>query len=115
MKRKGWTADSLIVGEKITVFGSPARREDNVCLLKTLTLEDGTEIARNGEFVRGGQATEAVEETAEQTERPLRLANGQPNLQGPWVTKSFGRNGEGSSARWAPTAAGMATRWWLTP
>ena len=47
MKRRGWTADSLVPGQAITVNGAPARREDHVCYTNFMVLEDGTRIDRN--------------------------------------------------------------------
>lgn len=109
LKRYGWTKDMFAVGQEFTVKGTPARREDNVCFMKTMTLADGTEITRNGNLPTG--AGDAVTDTAaaESVERPKVLANGQPNLQGPWVTLSFGRNAKaGIRARFEASDAGKA-------
>ena len=47
MKRRGWTADSLVPGQAIMVNGAPGRREDRVCYTNFMMLEDGTRIDRN--------------------------------------------------------------------
>ena len=89
LRRLGWTADSLTPGQSITVNGAPARREDRVCYVNFLTLDDGTRIARNGPpGTAGGVAPTAGEPPAES--RPAYLANGQPNLGGPWVSVGMG-------------------------
>ena len=38
----------------------------------------------------------------------MRIIRRRPNLQGPWISKSFGRNGEGIRARFTATGAGDA-------
>ena len=60
LKRLGWTADSLVSGQPITVNGAPARREDNVCFVNFMLLEDGTRIARNGPPGGDGPASPAT-------------------------------------------------------
>lgn len=103
LRRQGWSSEVLPAGELITLTGNPARREDNVCYLNTLTLSNGQVVRRSGSFTDGNTTTAA--ESADQ--RPLVLPNGQPNLQGPWVTKSFGRRGyEGERPRYQASAAG---------
>ncbi len=107
LARFGWSADMFTVGQRITVNGAPARREDNVCFLNALTLDDGTVITRaRGLSEAGPVATKA--EPSQRAERPAYLENGQPNLEGAWVSKSFGRNGEGIRARYTATDAGIA-------
>lgn len=107
LKRKGWTTDLLAPGETITVAGNPARREDNVCFLNTLTLANGQEVGRGGSFVDlPTDGYQAAEKTSTEG-RPAVLANGQPNIQGPWITLSFGRNAkEGIKPTYVSTAAG---------
>ena len=129
MRRRGWTDDSLVPGQAITMTGSPARREEHVCHTSFIEFEDGTRIARNGpppEF----EAAAAVEETPVVTEWTAYLANGQPNLGGPWIRQGMGGMGGppagmgappggagpgaapggmgGGGGRPAPTAAGLA-------
>jgi hypothetical protein len=107
LARTGWTADVLTAGQKVTINGAPARREDNVCFLNSLTLEDGTVITRQHGFAEPGQsADEPV--TAPKSARPTYLDNGQPNLQGPWVSMSFGRGSERIRAEYTATDAGVA-------
>ena len=102
LRRFGWSADMFTAGQRITVNGAPARREDNVCFLNSLTLDDGTVITRRGNLTQAP----ANPESSPKTERAAYLDNGQPNLQGPWVSMSFGRNSEGIRARFTATDAG---------
>ena len=36
------------------------------------------------------------------------MENGQPNISGPWITLSFGRNGQGFQPNWVASEAGIA-------
>lgn len=105
LKRSGWSRDMFTEGQQLTVIGNPARREDNVCFLRTLELADGSEIARYGDLSNKAATEEPA--TAPAVERPKVLANGQPNLTGPWVTLSFGRGDvEGIRPQYEASAAG---------
>jgi hypothetical protein len=44
LARMGWSADTLQVGEKLTIRGAPGRNEANVCLVSSIVRADGTEI-----------------------------------------------------------------------
>jgi hypothetical protein len=105
LRRFGWSADMFSAGQQITVKGAPARREDNVCFLNSLTLDDGTVITRRGNLTKATQVRTNPESTPK-PERPTYLPNGQPNLQGPWISRSFGRNSERIRANFTATEAG---------
>ncbi len=47
LKQMGWSADWFVPGQTVEMTGTPARREENVCLLETMRLESGLELARN--------------------------------------------------------------------
>lgn len=105
LKRWGWTKEVFAAGKKISINGNPARREDNVCFLNSITLASGQVINRNGDLSDGAQVAQQVNAES----RPLVLENGQPNLQGPWVTLSFGRNAtEGIKPNYVSTPLGEA-------
>ena len=90
MRRLGWTDDSLVPGQAITVNGAPGRREDHVCYTNFMELEDGTRITRN-DPPPGFEAAVAAEETpVVPAEWTAYLPNGQPNLGGPWVRQGMG-------------------------
>lgn len=112
LKRLGWSKDMFANSGEITVSGDPAWREDNVCFLNSFTLSNGTTVRRNGDIGNIDMfPTAEVEDVVEIDieNRPDYLENGQPNLQGPWVTLSFGRNArEGIRARFQATDAGKA-------
>ena len=88
LQRRGWTSETpLHPGLRITISGSPARREDNVCFLSSFTTSAGVQVNRNGDLVELGLTdSPAFELYAEvPAERPQYLDNGQPNLSGAWV------------------------------
>jgi hypothetical protein len=92
MQRNGFTSETFYAGQKLTIIGAPARREDNVCGLSSFIFSDGTEVARAGvlpEKYRIGAPLES--EVVADAARPDTLKNGQPNISGYWV--SAGRGG----------------------
>ncbi len=44
LSRRGWSAETVKPGEKVTIKGSPGRNEANVCLLNTFTRANGTVV-----------------------------------------------------------------------
>lgn len=89
MRRRGWTDDSLVPGQAITMTGAPARREDRVCYTNFIEFEDGTRIARNDPPPGFETASPADAPEAPETWTAY-LPNGQPNLGGPWVRQGMG-------------------------
>ena len=86
LRRRGWTAESLIPGQIMSIDGSPAWREENVCHVGTIILEDGTELSEyDGRPLAREVAGGLVSEVGVRS-RPAALPNGQPNLRGPWVS-----------------------------
>jgi Family of unknown function (DUF6152) len=84
LRRLGWTPETLKPGQTVTVNGSPARREDHVCYLNFLTLEDGTRITRTG-APAGANEVELAGKPQLDATQPHLLADGRPNLDGLWV------------------------------
>ena len=107
LKRFGWSPDMFPKGRKITVNGAPARREDNHCYLNSLTFEDGTVIERRTDLNETGGKPVRPASPVASGDRPTHLENGQPNLQGAWITLSFGRRGAlGDRPIYSSTPAG---------
>ena len=84
--RRGWTAETLVPGQIISVDGSPAHREDNTCHVTTITLDDGTTIAEFAGRPTAAEASTALVSEEDARSRAAYLPNGQPNLRGPWVS-----------------------------
>jgi hypothetical protein len=79
LRRSGWSPDMFEVGTKITVTGSPDRRQPATCYLGTAIFADGTRIDRYGQLEKPARPAPAA--------RPARLANGDPNLAGDWASE----------------------------
>lgn len=100
LERLGWTADLFKSGEKITVNGAPARREDNVCSTNKITLADGRTLGREQKI----SVATTTPVTAAKTTRTARLSDGHPNLEGFWVSQG----GPGGPPPGAGGAVGMS-------
>ena len=99
LKRNGWTSETLAAGQKVTIKGDPARREDNLCSLLSITLEDGTVIGRNDNVIDTIAESSAFLRVGQgEINRPERLENGQINTSGTWLTLSFGPGAKGGEA-----------------
>ncbi len=48
MLRVGFTTEVFMIGDEVTIIGSPARRETNGINLRWVVLEDGTELSPTG-------------------------------------------------------------------
>jgi hypothetical protein len=86
LKRRGWTAETLIPGQVVSIKGSPGLRENNVCHVDAIKQADGSILS---EFAGRPSADEVVGglvSVEDAQSRPAYLPNGQRNLSGPWVT-----------------------------
>jgi hypothetical protein len=77
LKRSGWTQDMFVKGQQVTISGSPDRHDPHACYLGTITFADGTSMDRYGQRQLTTQAPTV--------ERPERLPNGDPNINGDWA------------------------------
>ena len=83
MRRNGWNKDTLEPGQTIEVTGTPARREDNLCYANKMIV-NGLEYSARAKPPTAEQIAEIVVIDTE-SEHPLVLDNGQPNISGVWV------------------------------
>ena len=77
LRRSGWTPDLFKVGKKITITGSPDRDDPYSCYVSTVIFADGSRVDRYGQL--------AAPANIGQGQRPVKLANGQPNISGDWA------------------------------
>jgi hypothetical protein len=77
LRRSGWTPDLFAVGTRITIQGSPDRKDPRACYTSTLILADGTTLDRYGQRIPAKVATK----------RDARLASGEPNISGDWAVE----------------------------
>ncbi|MBN1238125.1 MAG: hypothetical protein JXB36_06470, partial [Gammaproteobacteria bacterium] len=111
LRRSGWSPDLFPVGEEVTITGSPDRDDPYSCYVSTVIFDDGSSLDRYGQISAPAEIG--------QGERPLRLANGEPNISGDWaqeqrvMTDPRGQRGTlvplSEAARYAddPEAAGV--------
>ena len=85
LRRRGWTDETLVPGQTISIAGAPGRRENNVCHVGTITLEDGSTLSEYAGRPTSDEVSSALASAEAARSRPAYLPNGQPNLRGPWV------------------------------
>ncbi len=85
LRRAGWTEDLFPIGGSIAVTGDQGRREPHACALRTVSLADGSTLARYDQ-------RRVLDEP---TSSAARLADGQLNLTGTWAAPQ--RNPDGGS------------------
>ena len=78
LRRSGWSEAMFAAGTQVRITGSPDRNEPNTCYLGTITFADGTSMNRYGQ-------RQTYDPAALAAERPARLPNGQPNINGDWA------------------------------
>ena len=86
LKRRGWTAETFIPGQRMTIDGSPAWREEHVCHVGTITTEDGSTFSEYDGRPTAAEVSNALVADDSVGSRPAYLPNGQRNLGGPWVS-----------------------------
>ena len=92
MLSRGWTDDMFKKGERVTMTGSPARREANHCFFRTLKMADGRSIEGSenitGKFSRsaeGGGSDQVASVTAPKPVATVpRELNDKPDISGQW-------------------------------
>jgi hypothetical protein len=78
LRRSGWTSSMFPPGTQVRVTGAPDRHDPNTCYLATITFADGTTMDRYGQLQKAGAVASAAD-------RPARLPNGDPNINGDWA------------------------------
>ncbi len=80
IRRSGWEMDMFVVGAHVEIKGHPHRTDPHACYLESFALGDAPALGRNDQLTRAAPATPP-------TERPLRLASGEPNISGDWAVE----------------------------
>lgn len=80
LRRAGWTEEMFKPGTAIKVGGNPSRKEENVCVLETMVLNDGPVMSR----------FEQIPETRPEVDldRAALTAWGDPNIGGDWAAEA---------------------------
>jgi hypothetical protein len=79
LKRSGWSQALFENGSQVRITGSPDRNEPHTCYLGTIVFADGSSMDRYGQLQKAAPAAPV--------ERPLRFANGEPNIGGDWAAE----------------------------
>jgi hypothetical protein len=79
LKRSGWSAEMFVVGEEVTIKGSPSRRKKTDCYLGTITFANGASYDRYAQIDKN--------QPIKIKSLPERLANGDPNINGDWAAE----------------------------
>ena len=80
LRRSGWSPEMFKVGMHIEIDGHPHRTDPNACYTENFKLGDAPVVNRNEQF-----QTQALDIS----KRPLRLADGQPNISGDWAVEQL--------------------------
>jgi hypothetical protein len=83
LRRSGWSEELFAEGSAVTITGRGDRFDPNSCYLSTIEFEDGSRAERYGQLIAPEQRAPAV------SNRPLRLADGHPNLSGDWAPEQL--------------------------
>jgi hypothetical protein len=80
IRRSGWDQDMFVIGSRVEIKGHPHRNDPKACYLESFALNEGTSLGRNDQLT----STDTV---APSSDRPLRLASGEPNISGDWAVE----------------------------
>jgi hypothetical protein len=80
IKRSGWSVDMFKVGSTVKIEGHPHRDDPTACYIESFTI-NGQTVDRNEQF-----STLAPVDTSN---RPARLASGEPNISGDWAVEQL--------------------------
>ena len=78
IKRSGWSVDQFVAGRRVDVHGHPHRDDPHSCYLESVTIGGAPALDRNAQFTSTPVDT---------SNRPLRLASGEPNISGDWAVE----------------------------
>jgi hypothetical protein len=80
LRRSGWSPEMFKVGSHIEVDGHPHRTDPNACYTENFKIGAAPIMNRNDQI-----QTKALDTS----KRPLRLADGQPNISGDWAVEQL--------------------------
>jgi len=80
IKRSGWSAEMFKVGSHVEIDGHPHRTDPHACYIENFKIGDAPKMNRNDQI-----QTKAVDTS----KRPLKLADGQPNISGDWAVEQL--------------------------
>lgn len=81
LRRSGWSKEMFEVGLPVHIEGNPHRDDIHACYTENITIGDRPTINRNDQFT--------IEDTIDNSDRPLRLASGELNVSGDWAIEQL--------------------------
>jgi hypothetical protein len=81
LRRSGWSPEMFVAGAKAVIHGFAHRDDPSSCYLEDITIGDAPSMNRNDQFEHTTKANT--------TDRPLRLASGEPNISGDWAQEQY--------------------------
>ena len=79
LRRSGWSREMFQEGLPVRIEGNPHRNDPGACYIENLTIGDAPTINRNDQL--------SSIEPVDVSDRPLRLASGEPNISGDWAVE----------------------------
>ncbi|MGD8809540.1 MAG: DUF6152 family protein [Gammaproteobacteria bacterium] len=80
LRRSGWSREMFVIGSQATVYGFGHKDDPASCYLEDIKIGDAPGFNRNDQF-----STQKVDVS----DRPLRLASGEPNISGDWAQEQY--------------------------
>lgn len=81
LRRSGWSTEMFKVGAHVEIEGNPHRDDPQACYIENFTIDDRITVNRNDQFTTNTRV--------DTSNRPLRLADGQPNISGDWAVEQL--------------------------
>jgi hypothetical protein len=80
LRRSGWSAEMFVIGAQVTVYGYAHRDDPASCYLEDVKIGEAPELNRNDQLSKA---------PVDVSDRPLRLASGEPNISGDWAQEQY--------------------------
>jgi Family of unknown function (DUF6152) len=81
LMRSGWSTEMFKPGSHVEIEGRPHRTDPHACYVENFKIGDSPELNRNDQF--------QTKTPVDTSNRPLRLADGQPNISGDWAVEQL--------------------------
>jgi len=81
LMRSGWSIEMFKPGSHVEIEGRPHRTDPGACYVENFKIGDSPELNRNDQF--------QTKTPVDTSNRPLRLADGQPNISGDWAVEQL--------------------------
>lgn len=81
LRRSGWSPDMFKVGAHVKIEGNPHRDDPEACYIENFTINDEITMNRNDQL--------SISAPIDRSDRPLRLDDGQLNLNGDWAVEQL--------------------------